>query len=118
MSNPEVPQNIIPFPGFPEVPPDAFEMLDEDIELLQLVRYYKSYCPHCYTLSHVSDHSKQNIICNTCEIVFSTLIQGIVRGFLVRQKLQRLRKKELVHRIFMSRGFDGIDFVDIISTYL
>lgn len=118
MSNVEVTQNMIPFSGFPEVSPDALELLDEDIELLHLVRSYKSYCPYCYTFSHISNPSKRNMLCNICEKICSSLIQSVVRGFLVRQKLQRLRKKELVHRMFISRGINGIDFADSIYPYL
>jgi hypothetical protein len=53
-----------------------------------------------------------------CENFLIPSIQGIVRGFLVRKKIQRLRCKELVHRWVLTKGFSGKDISQTVSKFL
>ena len=107
--------------GFQEIPIDAFEAFNlDEYEPQQplLMRSYKATCPFCYKRSHTYERHNRVCLCITCEKYLIPSIQGIARGFLVRKKLQRLRKKELVNRWFVTKGVNGGDFSKIISKFL
>lgn len=122
MSDLDIIQNMA-LPGFPEVPLDAFEVFQLDIPPLipPLRRTYTSYCLYCDGISHSFNPINRFSICHVCEIVcdmYATFIQSVFRGFVVRQKLLRLKKKELMHRLFMSRGYEGSDFARLITSFI
>jgi hypothetical protein len=52
-----------------------------------------------------------------CENFLIPSIQGIVRGFLVRKKIQHLRYKELVHRWVLTKGFNGKILVKLLVNF-
>ena len=103
---------------FPEFPPDAFEPFYLPIIPIPLTRTHKATCPKCFCLTSTCNPKKRNIFCKICAIRCITLIQSVVRGFLVRLKIKRLRKKELIYRWFMSRGIDGKHLSYITSLFL
>lgn len=122
-------KNMVLYQGFPEVPQDAFDEFDLDFQQPQLQpqlrrtqpqlrRTYKAVCKLCYNRSETFDPLIRDVICFMCENLYVKNIQSVVRGFLVRQKLRKLRKKELMHRVFMSRGYDGTDFSILITSFI
>jgi hypothetical protein len=80
-----------------------------------LVRTHKAICPVCYGRSETYDPNNRTIICFYCSVL---IIQSNVRGFLVRIKRNRLKKQELMHRIFIKKGLNGLDFVKNIIKFL
>ena len=107
--------------GFSEIPVNAFTAFNlEEYEPPHplLMRSYKATCPLCYKRSHTYDRHNRISLCFSCEKYLIPSIQGIARGFLVRKKLQCLRKKELVFRWFFTNGVNGGDFSKIISKFL
>ena len=115
MSDLDIIQNMVLIPGFPEVPLDAFDVFGIDIPPLR--RTYTAYCSYCDGLSQSFDQINRISTCHICDM-YATVLQGVVRGFFVRQKLRRLKKKELMHRLFMSRGLEGVDFARLITSFL
>ena len=116
-------KNMVLFQGFPEVPQDAFiefELDDNNFSVPPppLRRSYKAICKCCGNRSETFDPLIRIVICFMCENVYVKTIQSVVRGFCVRQKLRKLRKKELIHRWFISRGLEGVDFASLITSFI
>ena len=106
--DPDVPVPNASFVGFPEVPDDAFDMLDH-IPVPALRRSYKAYCPRCCcnTTSYV--RTQRNIACNRCELIGASIIQRNTRGFIIRRKYNYLIKKGLMNRWLLTKGISGDD---------
>ena len=131
MSDLGIIQNMALLPGFPEVPLDAFDVFGIDIpplvpldafdvfgiDIPPLRRTYTAYCSYCDGLSQSFNQNNRISTCHICHM-YATVLQCVVRGFFVRQKLRRLKKKELMHRLFMSRGLEGVDFARLITSFL
>ena len=126
-------KNMVLFQGFPEVPQDAFiefELDDNNFSVPPppplsalpppqlLFRSYKAICKCCGNRSETYNPLIRIVICFMCENVYVKTIQSVVRGFCVRQKLRKLRKKELIHRWFISRGLEGVDFASLIASFI
>ena len=79
---------------------------------------YKAQCPLCNGYLYTYERYNRIILCHMCENFLIPSIQGIVRGFLVRNKIQRLRCKELVHRWVLTKGFSGKDISRTVSKFL
>jgi hypothetical protein len=103
------------FEGFPEVPVNAFDFILFPPTVL--LRSYKAICPLCYRRTETYDSNNRDIMCLFC-INNIIKIQTIVRRFLVRNKLKRLKKQELMHRFFIQKGINGVDFTKIIINFL
>ncbi len=107
--------------GFSEIPVNAvkaFNLEEYEPPHPLLTRSYKATCPLCYKRSHTYERHNRISLCFACEKYLIPSIQGIARGFLVRKKLQRLRKKELVFICFFKNGLNGGDFSKIIIKFL
>ena len=78
--------------GFPEVPSDAFSAFDLDnIQPKPLTRTYKAVCPMCLGRAYTTMPNNFFSYCYTCTFDLIPFLQSIVRGYLVRQKLKRLK---------------------------
>ena len=104
--------------GFPEVPSDAFSEFNLDnIQPIPLVRTYKAYCSICLGRAYTTTQNTFFCYCYTCTFNLIPFLQRIVRGYLVRQKLKRLKNKELIYRWFTQKGINGGDLTNKIGSF-
>lgn len=103
--------------GFPEVPDDAFDAFDLPPSPLPLTRTYKANCPYCYARSGTMDPDNRSVPCIRCSFTRIPLMQGLVRGYLTRMRIRRLRRRDLMHRWFLTGGCDGGDLSWYMSSF-
>ena len=72
-----------------------------------IVRTYKATCPYCSRRTESNTATRRDVPCFECTTACST-IQKHVRNFLARKKLERLERKEMVHRWFVSNKVCGV----------
>jgi hypothetical protein len=83
-----------------------------------LIRTHKAYCTYCKGVSTSYTPYIRIVPCYFCVNVLIPRIQKNFRGFLVREKLRKLKKKELMDRWFMSNNINGSDFSHHIHSFL
>lgn len=83
-----------------------------------LRRTYKAYCPFCEGMTTSYVQTIRDVPCEFCTRITIPTIQKYVRGFLVRQKLKKLKRKEAIHRWFTSKDVNGKDFSHLIYSFL
>jgi hypothetical protein len=83
-----------------------------------LIRTHKAYCTYCKGMSTSYNRDIRIVPCYFCVNVLIPKIQKNIRGFLVRKKLMKLKKKELIDRWFMGKNINGSDFSYHIHSFL
>lgn len=102
--------------GFPEFPDDAFDVFDSP-PLPVLRRTFRASCQYCGKRSETMDRENRVFPCLRCMYHNIPLIQSVVRGFLVRQSVKRLRNKEIINRWLMTGGCNGNDLSWYMSSF-
>jgi hypothetical protein len=92
------------------------ESLQEILPPYRLKRTYKAYCRHCYGISSTYDPKDRTVPCHFC--IYILKIQKVSRGFLVRNKVRKIKKIELIHRWFMGKHINGKDICYDINLFL
>ena len=108
MANINNQNNMVLYPGFPEVPNDAFD-------IVPLRRTYKSVCPKCKCRTHTHTINNRVKMCNEC---FSITIQKIRRGVMVRRQLHRVIHKDLLYRWCMTNKVSGYGISNLLMKYI
>tara|TARA_B110000908_G_C10169678_1_gene410174 strand:+ start:424 stop:858 length:435 start_codon:yes stop_codon:yes gene_type:complete len=105
---------------FAEIPDDAFDHfgLDDPDTSFSLSHSYNANCPRCFTRTTTFDPNDRLIQCGDCMEFAATTMQRIRRGHVLRQKMKRLQKSELMHRWFTGGGVNGSDLSWNIMKYI
>ena len=92
---------------------------DEDFPDPPLLRRtYKAYCPHCDGISQSYDPGERIVPCQFCVKINIPMIQRNVRGFIVRNKLKKLKRKEAIYKWFFMKNVSGVDLSNKIYLFL
>ena len=83
-----------------------------------LVRTYKAYCTYCGCMATSYDPTVIVLPCQFCTAITLPIIQKLVRGFLVRRKLKKLKQKESIYRWFTNKNVNGSEFSHQIHSFL
>ena len=80
-----------------------------------LIRTHRAYCK-CGNMSTSYDPNIRITPCLRCKKII--VIQKYSRGFLVRKKLRKLKKKESIYRWFVCNNINGKDLSILIGSFL
>ena len=83
-----------------------------------LVRTHTAYCSYCRGMATSYDPMIRVLPCYFCKTITIPFIQKHVRGFLVRQKIKKLKQKESIYRWFTVKQIHGGDLSRKISSFL
>jgi hypothetical protein len=83
-----------------------------------LRRTHKAYCPHCGGISESYDPRERSVPCYYCVQINIPMIQRNVRGFIVRNKLKKLKRKEAIYEWFFTKNVSGVDLSNKICSFL
>ena len=106
--------NMRTFPGFPEVPPDAFADLPM-FSPSRLRRTYKSHCPICLIRTETYNPDDGDVTCVQC---VTRKLQQIRRNLLVYRRYKKRKNNELVRKWFLTNKLSGKFLTHRIMTYL